>query len=257
GGGGILLGLVLMWMLREPARNQAERLAASEAGLESAEQHVPWLQFVVSTLSSPASACLLLAFVGANTVAAILYAWLTTYVMRKFEIGLGYSGVIGTVPIQVGAILGAIAGGVLADRFRQRWLGGRAGVQALGILGGIPMLLLCTLPGSLPLVVVGLSLLGVCKGMYDSNIWPAIYEVVPAARRSSAVGLANLVGWSGGGVGAWLLGRAVDKGTPMSEALAYTAVIYAVVALLLIASALLFTPRHIRREQARLDAAAG
>ncbi len=60
-----------------------------------------------------------------------------------------------------------------------------------------------------------------------------------------------MVGWGGAGFGAALLGRVVDKGTSMSDAIGYTAVVYGFVAVLLIATAMVFTPRHIRAEERR------
>lgn len=247
--GGIALGIVLTRFLREPPRNAAERSVRQLHARE--ESTLPWTTFILATLTNPASFCLLLAFVGANTVAGVLYLWLTTYVKDKFGLELWPAAVVGTVPIQVGAMIGSITGGMLADTFRRHWLGGRAGVQAIGIVGGVPMLLLCTIPTQLNVVIVGLSLLGFFKGMYDSNIWPAIYEVVHPSRRSSAVGVANMIGWGGAGFGAALLGRVVDKGTAMSDAIGYTAIVYGFVAVLLVATALVFTPRHIRTEERR------
>lgn len=241
---GIVLGLFLARFVIEPPRNQAERLEQDEAADRSPV--MPWPAFVWHYLSTPASLCLLLAFVGANSVAGVLYVWLTTFVREKFQLSLFNASIVGTVFIQLAAMLGSVTGGVLADSWRQRWLGGRVGVQALGILCGAPMILVCALATQLPVVIGGMILLGFFKGVYDSNIWPAIYEVVPASRRSSAVGMANLVGWGGAGIGTWQLGKLVDQGIEMSVALAWLAYVYLVVTLLLWASAVVFTPRYVR-----------
>jgi len=83
-----------------------------------------------------------------------------------------------------------------------------------------------------------------CKGVYDSNIWASLYDVVPPSRRSTSVGLMNMIGWMGGSVLTFLIGLAVDKGMSMSVAIASTAAIYLVVALVLGAAGL-FVPRHV------------
>jgi MFS family permease len=248
---GIVLGLVLARYLREPARNAAERMSLSTNLAAVAEvKPVPWTQFAREYLTNPASLCLLLAFVGANTVAGVLYTWLIIFYKDKFNLSLTTASIVGTVFIQVAAMVGSATGGFAADYWRRGWLGGRVGVQALGIFCGIPMILLCTLTTNLELAIAAMVALGLCKGIYDSNIWPAIYEVVPPSRRSSAVGMANMVGWVGAFVGTLGLGAVVDSGVTMSHAIAYTAVIYAGVAVLLAASAIVYTPRHIRAEMA-------
>jgi predicted MFS family arabinose efflux permease len=251
---GILLGVVLARFVREPARNEAE--AMSQLTSEPAVK-VGLLRFILDSLrfgleylTNPASLCLLLAFVGANTVAGVLYTWLITFFKEKFDLTLTMAAFVGTVYIQVAAMIGSASGGFAADYWRRGWLGGRVGVQALGILFGVPMILICTLTTNINIAIAAMIALGFCKGVYDSNIWSAIYEVVPASRRSSAVGMANMVGWTGAFFGTWGLGAIVDYGFTMSHAIASTAVLYGGVGLLLLASAIIFTPRHIRAAQA-------
>lgn len=245
---GIVLGLVLAKFVHEPERNAAERMFAGEKSSDGAGDGppVPWLTFVFRYVTTPASLLLLLAFVGANAVAGVLYVWLTTFIKEKFNVSLTMAAFTGTVYIQLAAMLGSICGGFLADAWRGRWLGGRVGVQALGILFGTPLVVVCAKADQLSLVIFGMLALGFCKGVYDSNIWASIYEVVPASRRSSAVGMANMVGWGAAGYGSYRLGKLVDGGMSMSDALARLAEIYGVVALLLVLAAVVFVPRHIR-----------
>lgn len=248
GAAGILLGLVLAKFVHEPARNAAERMFAGEQPSAVADEGppVPWLTFVFRYVTTPASLLLLLAFVGANAVAGVLYVWLTTFIKEKFNVSLTVAAFTGTVYIQLAAMVGSICGGFLADAWRRRWLGGRVAVQALGILCGTPLIVVCARAEQLPIVIAGMLALGFCKGVYDSNIWASIYEVVPASRRSSAVGMANMVGWGAAGFGSYKLGSLVDGGMSMSDALAWLAQIYALVAVLLVMTAIVFVPRHIR-----------
>ena len=95
-----------------------------------------------------------------------------------------------------------------------------------------------------------MTLFGLFKGIYDANIWASLYDVVPVSRRSSAVGMMNMIGWLGGGLGAWLVGRAMDRGVTMSAAIASTAIIYLGVAVLLLVAGLVFAPRDVRRQGA-------
>ncbi|HEY2894131.1 MAG TPA: hypothetical protein VGJ16_07960, partial [Pirellulales bacterium] len=53
------------------------------------------------------------------------------------------------------------------------------------------------------------------------------------------VGLMNMIGWMGGALGAYLVGRAVTLGATMSTAIASTAIIYVGVAAILVVAGML------------------
>ena len=72
-------------------------------------------------------------------------------------------------------------------------------VQAIGLLAGSPFLIYVGYTRSALFLVVALVGFGFCKGLYDSNIWAALYDVVPVRRRATAVGLMNSIGWLGAG----------------------------------------------------------
>jgi predicted MFS family arabinose efflux permease len=109
--------------------------------------------------------------------------------------------------------------------------------QAVGALCGAPFIFLCGTTLQLSVLVAAMILFGLSKGIYDSNIWASLYDVVPPSRRSTSVGLMNMIGWLGGAMGAYFVGLAVDLGVTMSVAIASTAVIYIGVALLLVLAA--------------------
>ena len=71
---------------------------------------------------------------------------------------------------------------------------------------------------------------GFCKGLYDANLTPAYYDVIPAGERSSATGLMNLIGFIGAGLGSIAIGVAVDAGASMSIAIGATGGIYLLIA---------------------------
>ena len=93
---------------------------------------------------------------------------------------------------------GAAVGGWLADRWARRTGGGRIRTQSLGLLVAAPFVLLSGWSSSVALLLIGLGGAGLCKGMYDANIFASLFDVVPAADRGTAAGLMNTVGWAGG-----------------------------------------------------------
>ena len=72
-----------------------------------------------------------------------------------------------------------------------------------GSVIGAPFIFLCGDTRDKATLVIAMTLFGLAKGLYDGNIWASLFDVVPAARRAAAVGLMNMYGWLGGGLGAY------------------------------------------------------
>ena len=240
---GILLGLFLWRMLREPARNAAERGEVREP--ESPP--VPLGQFLSEWVRTPTAVILVVAFFGANTVALVFLTWMPTFLKEKFGLDLASAAFGGTAFIQVASMGGAALGGVLADRWRARRAGGRVLVQALGALAGAPFIFLCGWSRDLRTLALAMTLFGLSKGIYDSNLWAALYDVVPASRRGAAVGWMNMVGWLGGALGSYGIGAAVKRGVTMSAAISSTAGLYVMIGVLLLVAGALLAERDVKR----------
>ncbi|HTM53016.1 MAG TPA: MFS transporter [Pirellulales bacterium] len=236
---GIVLGLVLAAFIREPQRDEAERRESGRSVEAPPDAHIPIGQFLGEMLRTPSALLLALAFLGANSVGLIFLSWMPTFLYEKFELSLTLSGVSATVYLQVASMVGSMLGGAMADWFRAKNRGGRMYVQALGALCGAPFIFLCGTTLELGVLVAAMIFFGLSKGIYDSNIWASLYDVVPPSRRGTAVGLMNMIGWMGGALGAYLVGRAVTMGATMSAAIASTAVIYVGVAAILVVAGLL------------------
>ncbi len=245
GSAGVVLGLVLAAFIREPRRNEAERLESSESSHEPAPEPIPMAQFLKGLLTTPSALLLVLAFFGANFVGLVFLTWMPTFLGEKFHLNLALAGVSSTVYLQIASMIGAIIGGFLADWLRTRLTGGRMLVQALGALCGAPFIILCGRTLDLYVLIFAMICFGLFKGIYDSNIWASLYDVVPPSRRGTSVGLMNMIGWFGGGLGSYTIGLAVDHGVTMSEAIASTAVIYLVVAGILVLAAVFARPRPV------------
>ena len=267
---GVALGLALLFFLKEPKRGQAERvenldrvdlLAEIRALLERprARLMIPvyigasalTLLFVKGTaerililasmaaigvlilVRTPMARVLILVFVGANFVAMIFLSWMPTYLKRQFGMSLSMSGVSATFYLQIASMLGAIAGGVLADRLAKKHKGGRMMAQAVGLFAGAPFIFLTGWTLSIPVLVLAMIGFGYFKGMYDSNIWASLYDVVRPERRATAVGVMNAIGWLGGGAGTFAIGVAAPV-YGMSNCLSANSLIYICVGLLMI-----------------------
>ncbi len=263
GAAGVVLGIVLALLIREPRRNEAE---LRESGSLDADTPVApaksqgWIEGTLATirevgtfawdlLRNPPALLLVLAFCGANFVAFVFITWMPSYLREKYNLNLASAAFSATIYLQLASMVGSVCGGLLADQFSKLFGGGRSLVQALGVLAGAPFIYWVGVTPELTTVLVAMTCFGFAKGIYDSNIWASLYDVVPAEKRSTAVGMTNMIGWIAAGVGTTAFGVVVDQGYTMSETLSSTAVIYAGISGLLILSSIL-TARRAARLQA-------
>jgi MFS family permease len=244
---GILLGLVLATSIHEPQRNQAERRAYGNEATPGKPQPLPMAQFVGELIQTPTALLLIGAFFGANFVALVFLTWMPTFLNERFGLTLAWAGLGATFFIQVASMIGAVVGGILADRWKRRRAGGRICVQGLGTLLGAPFIFLCGYTQDMGVLILAMTFFGFAKGLYDANIWASLYDVVAPARRGTAVGLMNMIGWLGGGLGSLAIGVAVNREIPMSVAIASTAAIYVLVTFGLFFGAFVLAPRDAGR----------
>jgi MFS family permease len=223
---GVLLGIILMGMLKEPVRGQSE---AANVQSESSPTSAGTLRTVSAALReifrAPMVWVLIAVFVGANFVAAIFLTWMPSFLNRKFHMSLTMSGLNATAWLQIASVLGVLSGGWLADRLARRHAGGRMMTQSLGLFLGVPFIFLTGWTMSVPVLVLAMMGFGYFKGLYDANIWASLYDVVPVARRATALGFMNAIGWLGGGIAPVAIAKA-SQFYGMSACLSATSVIY-------------------------------
>lgn len=243
GGAGMLLALGLYLCLREPIRGQAD-LDQTPRPENDFSAPPGWREIGLLLLRNRTALLLLGAFLAANFVATIFLTWTPTFLVEKFHFQLTSAGLSGSVFIHLASALSIPVGGWLADRWARRRAGGRILVQALGLLVGSVFVFLVGTTRNVSVLLVVMSLFGLCKGLYDSNIFAAIFDVIEPRARGTAAGIMNTVGWGGGALGplavGWLskYGRHSSEMENMSEAIASCSVIYLVgAALLFIAAA--------------------
>ena len=233
---GLLLLMILLVFLRNPGRDIGDGRSTTEnINLPRIPLHASFREIFLA----PLALRLTVSFVGANFVAMTLMVWLPTFLYRKFQMTLAMSGVTSTLYLQGASICGVLLGGVLADVWAHRSRGGRMLTQAGGLLLGAPFLLLTGSAVSLPMLVVGMVGFGFCKGVYDSNIWASLHDVVRPECRAGVVGITNSLGWIGGGIGPLVL-AAASKHIGMGTCLSLTSLVY-----LLVAGILLWNARQM------------
>jgi MFS family permease len=242
---GMLYSLLLAVCLIEPARGRAKKkkdlpdeidfFGEGEVGL--APESPPLREKVFRVVVNPAAAVLLAVFIGANFVAATFLTWLPAYIFRNFQLPLGGSS-LASMFWPLASLPGAVLGGVLADRAARRSRGGRIRVQSAGLFLAAPFVFLTGKSSSVPILLAALVGAGLCKGIYDANIFAALFDVVAPDDRGTAAGLMNTVGWTGGFAAPMVIGTASER-FGLGAAITATAAVYLLVGLIALWAALL------------------
>jgi MFS family permease len=229
---GCVLGLSLIRVLREPRRGGA---GPGESLLS--RRTVSWRD-IRSLVTIRSLLGLMGAFACANFVALVLLTWMPTYLYSRFHLSLAMAAFDAAVYPQIASIGGSIVGGYLADFFVRLDPRSRLWVQCGGMLLGAPFVLLCGWSHSLAVVIASLIAWGFCKGLYDSNIFAAAFDVVPVGARGTVSGLMNCLGWLiGGGTAPVAIGFLATYIT-LGQSIAVSSLVYVIAGLVLAGVAL-------------------
>jgi MFS family permease len=134
---------------------------------------------------------------------------------ERFHLGQGRAGVSAILFVQVAALVGAVVGGVLADRWTRRTRRGRIYVSAIGTTLFLPALFGVGNAGTLAVAVAGLTIFGLGWGFFDGNNMPILSQIVRPEWRATAYGIMNMVSISCGGFGDWAFGALRDRHAPL------------------------------------------
>ncbi len=161
-----------------------------------------------------------LLLVGCFTLPAlagwVVRDWMPAVLKQEYNIGQGKAGVSATFFWLVAAIVGAVLGGWLADRWARRRVRGRIFVSALGMGLIVPALFGVGNAGSLDVAVGCLALFGLGWGFFDCNNMPILCQIVRPELRATGYGIMNLVGIACGGFADWGFGTMRDAHLPLN-----------------------------------------
>lgn len=163
----------------------------------------------------------------------MLYSWLPNFLFEKFDLELADAGFTASVYLQTATLVGLLCGGILADKLYLRTKAARLYLMTASLLLCAPCLNAVGNSDTLNATRLAASAFGLFAGFFMGNIFPAAFEVVPPAKRASAVGLLNFFGALVSGLAPLLVGT-WKKTIGIDRWLSYAAMIYIVAALVLI-----------------------
>ena len=146
----------------------------------------------------------------------VIRDWMPAILKQQFNIGQGQAGVAATLYWQVAAIVGALGGGWLADRWMRHSIRGRIYVSAIGMGCIIPAMFGVGNANTLGIAIAFLILFGIGWGFFDGNNMPILCQIVRPEQRATGYGIMNFVSISCGGLADWGFGILRDQHVPLN-----------------------------------------
>jgi MFS family permease len=205
---GMLYAVPLVFLLRDVPRPAGESRAAAATPLNSLR----------ALLTNGSFLLLVLYFTLPALAGWIVRDWMPAILKAEFNIGQGKAGVSATLFWQSAAIVGALVGGWLADRWMRKTHRGRIYTSALGPAMIVPAMFgigFAPQTGLLWVAIVFLILFGLGWGFFDTNNMPILCQIVRPELRATGYGLMNFVSISAGGLADWGFGILRDRQVPL------------------------------------------
>jgi MFS family permease len=177
GGFGVLMAGVLMARLRDDRPASSGEKAPTPGEALRVVLRIPTFHFL-----SAAFGAMVFVNVGFTT-------WMPTFLYERFHLSLKEAAFHAVFLHLVFAFFGVMLGGRVSDRLAPRRPGVRLETGWIGLALGAPFIWLLGASPTLAVVYAGLAGFGFFRGIYDSNLFAALFDVVPPRYRSSATGL--------------------------------------------------------------------
>lgn len=172
--------------------------------------------------------------------------WLPLYFHENFRLSLGQAGFLGSSLVNVSGAVALATGGYVSDRVAARGPHRRMWMQAILILCATPVLLVFVITKNQTAVMAALVVYSILRASADLNIIPLLCDLAGADKRSTVIGLTNMLNTMAGGAGVFVAG-ALKSTAGLDGVFASVAGILALDAALLFTGCVLFLKRDLAR----------
>ena len=190
GGIGVAYSVVLAFSLKDRERQQPVTRVSSRGFLSASR----------SVFQLPGYPSMFAVFAALSVGNWIVYTWLPLYLYERFKMRLDEAGFTATFYLQIGSFAGILIGGAVADRLVLRNPRGRLIAQSMALAVAAPFLFLSGFTSSVAMLMAGMVVFGLGRGVYDANCMPALCQIAPENLRATGFGLFNFIGPFTGGI---------------------------------------------------------
>ncbi len=186
-------------------------------------------------LPKPTFYLLAVAFGGQVFVNVGYTTWMATFLHENYGLALASAGFHSMFWHFLAAAAGVMVGARVADQWRARRAAIRLEMKCLGLLLGAPFIAVVAWWPGLNTVFVGLAGFGFFRGLYDSNLFAALFDVVEPRYRATAAGLMLSAAFVTGASAPLALGW-IKSVSGLETGLLLLAVVFAAAGLVLLAA---------------------
>lgn len=179
GAAGLVWAGVLFFFMRDTPNQKAVGNA----------QRIPLGETLRHILGKRSAIALALAFGCMVYVDVGFKTWTPTFLSERFGFAPDKAGFSAVFYHFFCAFLGVMLGGRLTDRWASVRKTIRFEANALGLLLGAPFIFLMSQARSEVVCFIALGLFGLFRGIYDSNLFASLFDVIKPQYRASATGL--------------------------------------------------------------------
>jgi MFS family permease len=187
---GVFLGLLVLWLVREPQRGATEEAVVSEAGQYTGNFSFKEFRRVVTIPS------LLLAFALDTCQASVNWSlafWTPTYLTRYNIAPDAESAAIALLPAILGFVIGALVGGWMIDRLRKRSERAPVWVALIAMSGGLLMAFLVFNLFDLVGLMIAAFFLGLIAYMVMPAVSVIMFSVVTPETKATTISASNVI----------------------------------------------------------------
>jgi MFS family permease len=178
---GVIWSLIVLWKVQDtppPREDTVEK-----------ENKPTFSEIVKAIFSRKTVAFLSLAFGCMCFVNVGYLTWMPTYLHERFEMSLSAAGLHSTLYHFLFAFFGVVAGARISDKLALKRKQIRMEMEITGLLLGAPFIYWIAVADDRLWCYAAMGLFGFFRGMYDSNLFAALFDVIEPRYRASSMGI--------------------------------------------------------------------
>ena len=178
---GIIWAFVVLWGIKDTPMPKDE--------IHELEEKPSFMEIIKAVFSRKTVYFLSLAFGCMCFVNVGYLTWMPTFLHEKFNMSLSAAGLHSTLYHFLFAFFGVMLGARISDKLALKRKQIRMEIEIIGLLLGAPFIYWIGFAGDKLWCYVAMGLFGIFRGIYDSNLFAALFDVIEPRYRASSMGI--------------------------------------------------------------------
>lgn len=211
GGVGVFHAIILLFFLRD----QPVELATLP--VDKKENKIRFAKAMKDLFTNRNFILLLIFYSLLAIVSWMTMGWLPTFYKEQFDLSQTQAGIYATAYIHPLALVGAILGGYLADRYSRTNPRARIMVPVIGLSIAAPFIFIAGLSTILTITIISFMFFSLTRVFADANLMPILCQIVDTKYRATGMGVINACACIVGGIGLYAGGVLRDSQVNLSS----------------------------------------